>query len=68
MHVDQRRRSQERHVRGAEDRLGIVSCQGGAEENEEEGEDGGREEESEDQGEEGRLSTTTTLASALNEL
>lgn len=41
-------------MRGAEDRLGIVSCQGGAEENEEEGEDGGREEESEDQGEEGR--------------
>lgn len=54
-------------MRGAEDRLGIVSCQGGTEENEEEGEDGGREEESEDQGEEGRLSTTTTLASALNE-
>jgi hypothetical protein len=31
MHVDQRRRGQERHMRGAEDRLGIVCCQGGAE-------------------------------------
>lgn len=47
MHVDQRRGGQERHVRGAEDRLGVVCCERGAEEDEEDGEDGGREEEGE---------------------
>jgi hypothetical protein len=42
--VDQRGGSQHGHVRGAERRLGVVGCHGGAEEDETQGEDGGCEE------------------------
>ena len=44
MDVDERCSGQHSHVGGAEQCLGVVGCQGGAEEDEEEGEGGSSEE------------------------